>query len=325
MKDQMLTVVMYHYVRDLQNSRYPSIKGLDSNLFEGQIDYLQRHYNPVTMEQVIDAASGGKTLPAKAVLLTFDDGYSDHFTTVFPLLYNRGLQGSFFAPVKAVTEHTVLDVNKIHFILASSPDVTELLEQLSNLLDKYRSQYDLQTYKYYYEKLAITTRYDTADVVFIKRLLQVELPLEVRAKITDELFVEMVGMSESAFSRELYMTIEQMRTMVKAGMHVGSHGYDHFWLSSLTKEQQRAEIERSVEFIKTIGGDINRWSICYPYGDYDENTLSLLSDAGCGAGFCTDVHIANLTIDNKLTIPRLDTNDIPKKSNAPTNEWWIKG
>lgn len=325
MKTQMLTVVMYHYVRDLQNSRYPAIKGLDTKLFTAQVEYLQRHYNPVTMEQVIAATKGEHPLPKKAVLLTFDDGYADHFTNAFPILYNKGVQGSFFAPVKAVTEHRVLDVNKIHFILASSRDITHLLNTIENLLAKYRKDYALESYKDYHQRLAEANRYDTADVVFIKRLLQVELPLEARGKIVDELFVEIVAMSEQAFSRELYMNAEQMRSMIKAGMHIGSHGYDHFWFSSLTKEQQRVEIERSVEFIKNIGGDINNWTICYPYGDYDENTLSLLSQYGCSAGFTTQVKIADIVSDNKFTLSRIDTNDIPKIADATPNEWWAKG
>ena len=36
-----LTIVMYHYVRDLNNSRYPDIKGLDINLFKEQINYMR--------------------------------------------------------------------------------------------------------------------------------------------------------------------------------------------------------------------------------------------------------------------------------------------
>lgn len=325
MKNPHLTVVMYHYVRDLHNSRYPSIKGLDSKLFEGQVDFLQKNYSIVTMEQVLISIETGEALPEKSVLLTFDDGYADHFTTVFPILYNRGLQGSFFAPVKAVTQHTVLDVNKIHFILASTPNTEVLLKKIEVLLDKYRLEYNLQNYTHYYNKLAGYDRYDTPQVLFIKRLLQVELPLEPRMKIVDELFVETVAMSQDAFSRELYMTIEQMKTMVKCGMHIGSHGYDHFWLSALNKDEQKSEIEKSVDFIKTIGGDINRWTICYPYGDYNENALSLLSEYGCSAGFCTEVRIANLIKDHKYTLPRLDTNDIPKSATADKNQWWEIG
>ena len=44
---------MYHYVRDLQNSRYPRIKGLDINLFKGQINYLRKNYHVISMEEII--------------------------------------------------------------------------------------------------------------------------------------------------------------------------------------------------------------------------------------------------------------------------------
>jgi biofilm PGA synthesis lipoprotein PgaB len=43
-------------------------------------------YTPVSLQQVLDARRGGKPLPDKAVLLTFDDGKKDVFTRVFPLL-----------------------------------------------------------------------------------------------------------------------------------------------------------------------------------------------------------------------------------------------
>lgn len=323
-----VTVVMYHYVRDLKHSRYPSIKGLDRNLFVEQVEYLCRHYVPVTMEQVVAASRpDGEPLPEKAVLLTFDDGYADHFTTVFPILKNRGVQGSFFAPIKALTENRVLDVNKIHFILASGKTAGEIIALIRLLLPRYAEEYRLQSFEYYYGKLAGFDRFDTPEVLFIKRLLQVELPLEVRMKITDELFAGIVGMDESAFSRELYMDREQMQCMVDAGMHIGSHGYDHFWLNSLSPQQQEAEIVKSVEFIRDIYGPryAGDWTICFPYGGYNDDTLALLRRYGCAAGFTTEVRIADLAADGPYTLPRIDTNDVPKDRNAKTNEWYERG
>lgn len=166
-----LTVVMYHYVRDLQHSRYPAIKGLDSRLFVEQVEYMRRHYVPVTMEEVIAASRGeGGGLPDKAVLLTFDDGYVDHFTTVFPILKNRGIQGSFFAPIKALTENKVLDVNKIHFILASGRSTAEIIATLRPMVEAYRAEYGLESFDAYYARLAVANRFDTAETIFIKRL-----------------------------------------------------------------------------------------------------------------------------------------------------------
>ena len=58
-----LTIVMYHYVRDLAHSRYPRIKGLSIEAFEGQLDYLTTHYTVCSMRQVLEAARGRGALP----------------------------------------------------------------------------------------------------------------------------------------------------------------------------------------------------------------------------------------------------------------------
>ncbi|EWG98183.1 poly-beta-1,6-N-acetyl-D-glucosamine N-deacetylase PgaB, partial [Halomonas sp. BC04] len=43
-------------------------------------------YQPVSLQQIIDARAGRQPLPDKAVLLTFDDGYRSFYDIVFPLL-----------------------------------------------------------------------------------------------------------------------------------------------------------------------------------------------------------------------------------------------
>lgn len=318
---------MYHYVRDLKNSRYPEIKGCDVRLFKEQIGFLKKHYNFVTVEQVMDAYYNNGKLPEKAVLLTFDDAYRDHFEYAFPVLEHEHIQGAFYPPVKAVTEHTVLDVNKIHFILASTPSskFEMLLNEIKLQLDNYREEYHLQSYEYYFNKLAVDERFDPKEIIFVKRLLQVELEEGLRKKIADNLFVKVVGIDESAFSRELYMSIDQIKCMVDCGMHIGSHGYDHYWLSSLSKEKQEFEIAKSIEFIDMVGGDPQNWTICYPYGDYNADTIALLKQHGCKMGLTTDDAIANLSekeSDSIFKLPRLDTNDLPKDADAETNKWY---
>ena len=321
---------MYHYVRDLKNSRFPEIKGCDVRLFKEQVLYIKKHYNPVTVEQVIDAKVNGTQLPDHAILLTFDDAYADHYTYAFPILEHEHIQGVFFPPVKAVTEHTVLDVNKVHFILASTPSerMPYLLSELQRLVEKNKEEYNLESFDSYFEKLAVANRFDPKEVIFVKRLLQVALPEELRKKVTSELFEKAVGMDEAMFSRELYMSIDQIKCMVDCGMHIGSHGYDHYWLSSLPREKQEFEIAKSIEFIKMIGGDVNNWTIGYPYGDYNEETIALLKQHGCRMGFTTRVAIADIEEeggDSLYKLPRLDVNDLPKDKNSDVNEWWFKG
>lgn len=321
-----ITAVMYHYVRDLRHSRYPDIKGLDTELFREQIHYLKKNYNFVKIEEVIEAYKGNYVLPDNSVILTFDDAYSDHFTNVFPILEKEHIQGCFYPPVRAITEHIVLDVNKIHFILASTPSnqFDKLLEEIKLMLNIYREEYGLNTYDFYFEKLAKANRFDNKETIFVKRLLQSELELTIRKKMVDELFVKIVGVEESSFSRELYMSIDQLKCMVDCGMHVGSHGFDHFWLGTLPKEKQEYEIKQSVSFLKEIGADINNWSICYPYGNYNEDTLDLLKQYNCRLGLTTAVGKAeptNRDTDAVYKLPRLDTNDLPKDSTATNDNW----
>ena len=313
---------MYHFVRDLKNSRYPEIKGLDISLFKEQIKYLKNFYNFITMEQLIDSIDNKVSLPQKAVLLTFDDAYIDHFTHVFPVLVDHKIQGSFFPPVKAIKENQVLDVNKIHFILASCEDKRKIVDDIYKLINRYRLEYKLESTEFYYSKLAKSSRYDTADVIFIKRMLQVELVEKLRKVITNELFSKYVGISEDAFSRELYMSIDHIKTMREFGMHIGSHGYDHYWMNSLSKAEQKREIEKSLEFISEIGGDINNWTMCYPYGAYNDDTLDLLSDFNCKLALSTNVAIADIQEENRFALSRLDTNDLPKSHITTPNNWF---
>lgn len=326
-----LTIVMYHYVRDLVHSRYPRIHGLQIELFREQVQFLKKNYNFVTVEQILDAYENNsvRDLPEHPVLLTFDDAYKDHFDFVFPYLEHEHIQGAFYAPVKAVTENTILDVNKIHFILASTPEekLSQLLGELKYQLDYYRKDWNLHNYDYYFDKLAVANRFDSKEVIFIKRLLQVELDERLRKIITNDVFQKVVGMDEGMFSRELYMSMDQIKCMVDNGMHFGSHGYDHYWLNSLSKDKQKFEIQKSLEFIKEIGGDTNNWTICYPYGAYDEDTISILKENRCKLGMTTRVGVADLEDkqgDVIFKLPRLDTNDLPKSANASVNLWYNK-
>ena len=93
-----LSIVMYHYVRPIENSEYPGIKGLEFDLFRQQIQFFKENFHAVTMEQVIDSLGGKCELPENPILLTFDDGYIDHYQYVFPVLKEYGMQGSFFVP-----------------------------------------------------------------------------------------------------------------------------------------------------------------------------------------------------------------------------------
>ena len=222
-----LYIAMYHYTRDLVHSRYPQIKGMDISLFRQQLEYMKKMFNFVSMEQVIEAAENRYTLPDNALLLTFDDGYVDNYTYAMPLLEEFGAQGSFFIPGKTFATHQLLDVNKIHYILASA-EMEKLVTDVRRAMDYYRGQeFDFAPTNDLYEQYAVANRFDTKETIFVKRMLQTVLPEKLRTMIASELFEQYVGVTEQQLAYELYMTEDQIRTMKRHGMYIGLHGYDH--------------------------------------------------------------------------------------------------
>ena len=309
----MLYISMYHYTRDLIHSRYPDIKGMDVNLFRNQIEFLKNNFSIVDMEQVIDAVEGKSILPSDAMLLTFDDGYIDNYTYAFPILEEFGVQGSFFIPGKTFATHQLLDVNKIHYILASA-NINRLIDDVKKQMDFYRgNEYDYPSTDELFNKYAIPSRFDIKETIFVKKMLQTVLPEKLRNTISSNLFEKYVGISEEKLAYELYMTETQIRTMKRHGMYIGIHGYDHYWLGNLPKEQMEKDISMALDTLDEFI-DKKCWVMNYPYGSYNENVLEYIKSQGACVGLTTQVRVANLEKDNSLELPRLDCNDFPPKS-----------
>lgn len=247
-----LTTVMYHYVRPIKKSRYPGIKGLELDSFIEQVKYLKKNYNVITMEDVYDVLFNKKTtLPPRAALLTFDDAYLDHFLHAYPVLKKHNIQGSFFAPAKAVCEGQVLDVNKIHFILsANEGTMPALIKEAEVLFSKFKDDYGIQNnFEHYFNKLAVASRFDSKEVIFFKRLLQVELPEEMRIHLTSILFEKHIGIDLVAFASELYMNKNHVVHMIADGMHFGAHGNNHYWWNKLDSRLLNIELSESRNFL----------------------------------------------------------------------------
>lgn len=317
-----LTVVMYHYVRPIKGSRYPGIKGLEYDDFKEQVAFIKNNYTPVTIEEVINSFSSKDVLPHNAVLLTFDDAYSDHFKYAYPILKKNGMQGCFYAPAKTIEDKEVLDVNKIHFILSSISNLDDLIKETKLHFDALRGSFQVKSFEEYFAELAVANRFDPKEIIFIKRLLQVALPEEMRGIICDRLFEKYVGLEQEAFCEELYMTKDQLKHMVADGMHIGSHGYNHYWWNKLKPHELELEIDKSLEFLGKVNPNTEDWTACYPYGSSSDEVVSLLQQKGCKLAFTTVVDVANTKKSHPLLIPRLDTNDLPKSSSAATNAWY---
>ncbi len=95
----VLPILMYHHVGLLP----PNPDGIRRDLtvapdrFEGLLKYLaENRIQTVYLDQLLDHWAGRDELPARAVALTFDDGYDDNYDYAFPLLRKFGMAGTFF-------------------------------------------------------------------------------------------------------------------------------------------------------------------------------------------------------------------------------------
>ena len=315
-----LTTIMYHYVRDRGEAQHPAMKGITVHQFEEQIVYFKRFYNFVSISDCIAYLDcDDHTMPENPILLTFDDAYIDHYKNVFPILKKHKIQGAFFAPVKAIKRNKVLDVNKIHLILASCP-INILLNETRKKLSEHRAEFSLQDYNYYFNKLAHKNHLDCKEIIFFKRLFQCELEYDLRSMIIDELFQKYVTDNEPAFARTLYMNTDNMREMIEGGMFFGVHGNNHLWLNKISPKEQEDEITLSLDFLSDVGMSMTNWIISYPYGAYNDALLRLLRSLHCKLAFTTKPEISRLSRENALTLERYDTIHFPFAGDAQSNE-----
>ena len=312
---------MYHYVRELKKTKYPNIKGLELKLFKNQLLFLKKHYNFIRLEDCLEAIGGGKSLPKNSVLLTFDDGYIDHYVNVLPLLESLEIQGFFFPPVCAIEERRVLDVNKIHFLLASTKEYKILIEDIFHLLNIIRSEgRDIISNEDLYFKLAIACDWDSPEVMFIKNLLQKELSVHLRSRIINELFMKYVTKDEKSFADQLYMNKSQLKSMIKNGMIIGAHGYEHVWMDAMTKEEQSNDLNKCILFLNGLGLSNDYLTISYPFGGYNRSLLNQCENLNFRLGFTVDYGIAQINEKTRMILKRIDTNHLPNKKEAEPND-----
>lgn len=96
-----MLILYYHRVGGFLEGE-PRKLSVEPEIFEAQVRLLKKlRSNFVSVDDVADIASGGKKLPRRAVLITFDDGYADTLKHAFPLLRKDGIPSVMFI----ATEH----------------------------------------------------------------------------------------------------------------------------------------------------------------------------------------------------------------------------
>ncbi|HML34857.1 MULTISPECIES: poly-beta-1,6-N-acetyl-D-glucosamine N-deacetylase PgaB [Sporomusa] len=84
-------ILCYHDVAEKPGN---NIYTVTPAALRSHLDYLKENgYTPISLKEYIAASKGEDKLPAKPVMLTFDDGYQSFYTKVFPLLKEYNYPG----------------------------------------------------------------------------------------------------------------------------------------------------------------------------------------------------------------------------------------
>ena len=273
----VLRVLTYHRVLDVADARKatPGLLSATAPAFARQMEYLARHYRVVTLEQVSDAFAGGRPLPSRATLITFDDGYRDFGEVAWPILKRLGLPVTVFVPTAypGSGERTFWwdRVAEIAFSPAKTEMKVDTLGRLSLATDAERLQ------------------------AFCRIRDHVKsLPHEDAMGFVDRLSM---GSVRAAASPPMVLDWEELRRLSKAGVAIGPHTRTHPLLSQVPEEQVAAEVLGSIEDIRREIGDCLP-VFCYPSGDHNDAVVRVVARCGIEIAVSTnDGHNDLRTVD----------------------------
>src|SRR5687767_14188760 len=111
-------VVFYHYLRASSPTRGAGIRALSPADFALQLDWLAERAEIIDYQTFAAAVAERRAFTRPSVLLTFDDGVSDHLEVAHVELTRRRLSGVFFLNGDPFHDPPrLLNVHRTHLLL----------------------------------------------------------------------------------------------------------------------------------------------------------------------------------------------------------------
>jgi peptidoglycan/xylan/chitin deacetylase (PgdA/CDA1 family) len=275
-----LTVLLYHRVLPRPDPLVPHEP--DAAEFDAQLACLARVFRVVSLEDGLRKLREG-TLPARAICITFDDGYRDNIEVAVPVLKRHGLTASFFIATGfldggRMMHDTVIEAVRrlpdgacdLGWIGLGQPLIGDAASRVA-LIDEF-----VRCVKY--------------------------LPFQERA---DACLRLAQGVKEP-LPTDLMMVSDHVRQLVSQGMEVGAHTHNHPILARLSPEEAAAQIVKSRDTLADLLGSTPTL-FAYPNGkpnlDYGSEHVDLVKQAGFSAAVSVSMGTASRTSDH-FQIPR---------------------
>ena len=269
-----LSILIYHRV--LPQLDPLNTSDVTADVFDEQMRVVGENFTPMPLSEAVDRLIGGG-LPARAVCITFDDGYLDNAEVALPILQRHGLPATFFVATGYLDGGRMWNDKIIEALRVMPAPVLDLQEWG---LPIFELGSDLS------RRLAIQR---------ILRALRYLPGPEREARV--ERLVAAAGVPEG---KGPMMGETHVRALRAAGMEIGAHSVTHPILTRVPVAQARCEIAESGRRLAEILREPIRL-FAYPNGkpgqDYGPEHVAMARDAGYSAAASTAWGVATVGAD----------------------------
>lgn len=270
LRDRQVVILMYHSVMDPaagQNTLGRIMHGPE--VFRQHMEMIARHYDPVSMDDVLRFLRGEKTLPSRAVAITFDDGYLDNYEAAAPILDGVGVPATFYVAVGCIDTGKLPWPGRLRYAFFSTrshrwKDHRGIERPLSNGEERERVLLHASDY--------CATLCGSAQESFVA---SVETELEV----------------DSQKNLGMMMNWGQLRSLASRGHSVGSHTMTHPNVAQVSDQQARSELSESKRRMEeALGTPVVHFSYPCPAlsPHWKESTVEICRQSGYLTAVTTD-------------------------------------
>jgi peptidoglycan/xylan/chitin deacetylase (PgdA/CDA1 family) len=275
-----LSVLIFHRVPAEKDPLLPFEP--DARRFGERMQWISRWFNVLPLEEAV-ARMRDANLPARALSITFDDGYADNFDVALPILQRLRIPATFFVASGFLDGGRMWNDTIIETV-RRFPGATLDLHDLG-----------LGTHP----TTSIDARRSTINVLLprLKYLKPVARDATVAA---------IAARSGVVLPNDLMMTSAQVAKLQRGGMTIGAHTRTHPILANVDAPSAEREVAGGRADLEAITGKSIRL-FAYPNGrpptDYRPEHVALVQRLGFDAAFCTAPGAAN-TASDRFQFPR---------------------
>jgi peptidoglycan/xylan/chitin deacetylase (PgdA/CDA1 family) len=270
-----LSILIYHRVLPETDPIFPYEPTVES--FDAQMRRLRRVFNVLPLPEAVDQLKEG-TLPARAVCITFDDGYADNVTLALPILQKHGLHATFFIATAYLDGGRMFNDTVIEAIRRADRPHADLTSLGLGMHDLSTPEVKARAIGHILPKVKY-------------------LPLGEREATVAEVAKHL---TQAALPDDLMMSTGQLLRLHEAGMEIGGHTARHPILAKLDAAAARAEIAAGKAWLESTL-DTRVRLFAYPNGkpgtDYRPDQAAIVRSLGFTAAVSTSPGVATNSSD----------------------------